>query len=45
MGKEYALVSGESDEVAHAIFEHYLPRYNSDILPVSLGRDCVINSG
>ncbi len=33
MGREYALASGESPQVALAIFEHYLPRGPSDPLP------------
>ena len=33
MGKEYALLDGESEEVAEAIFEQYLPRFAGDILP------------
>ncbi|MGQ9785178.1 MAG: glycine--tRNA ligase subunit beta [Anaerolineae bacterium] len=33
MGREYALRSGESEAVATAIFEHYLPRFAGDILP------------
>ena len=33
IGREYARVSGEEDEVADAIFEHYLPRYSRDFLP------------
>lgn len=33
MGKEYALLDGESKEVAEAIFEQYLPRFAGDILP------------
>ena len=33
MGREYALLSGESVEVATAIYEHYLPRFAGDILP------------
>jgi glycyl-tRNA synthetase beta chain len=33
MGKEYALLSGESATVAEAIYEHYLPRFAGDILP------------
>jgi len=33
MGKEYARKSGESDAVAQAIFEHYLPRFAGDVLP------------
>lgn len=35
MGREYARLSGESEEVACAIFEHYLPRYAGDTLPQS----------
>ena len=33
MGKEYALLDGESPEVAEAIFEQYLPRFAGDVLP------------
>jgi len=33
MGRDYALHSGESQEVATAIFEHYLPRSANDITP------------
>jgi glycyl-tRNA synthetase beta chain len=33
MGREYALASGEPDEVAAAIREHYLPRFAGDALP------------
>jgi len=33
MGSYYALNDGEDEEVASAIFEHYLPRYADDILP------------
>ncbi len=33
MGREYARLSGESDAVATAIFEHYLPRNQGDVLP------------
>ncbi len=33
MGREYALASGESPEVALAILEHYLPRGATDSLP------------
>jgi glycyl-tRNA synthetase len=33
MGREYALLSGETQAVATAIFEHYLPRSASDALP------------
>ena len=33
MGKEYALLDGESPEVAEAIFEQYLPRFAGGVLP------------
>jgi glycyl-tRNA synthetase len=33
MGQQYALKSGEKEEVAEAIFEHYLPRFTGDQLP------------
>ncbi len=33
MGREYARRSGEKEEVAQAIAEHYLPRFAGDILP------------
>ena len=36
MGCYYALNSGESEEVAQAVYEHYLPRYTGDALPGSL---------
>lgn len=35
IGKEYALLDGESKEVAEAIFEQYLPRFAGDILPTT----------
>ncbi|KUK14544.1 MAG: glycine--tRNA ligase subunit beta [Synergistetes bacterium] len=35
MGKEYALKFGEPEEVALGIFEHYLPRFAGDELPLS----------
>lgn len=35
MGREYARASGEPEEVAQAIFEHYLPRGQHDRLPES----------
>jgi glycyl-tRNA synthetase beta chain len=35
MGKEYAVLSGEREEVAEAIFEHYLPRFSGDRLPLT----------
>ena len=33
IGREYAMVSGETREVAEAIFEHYLPRFAGDMIP------------
>jgi len=36
MGRYYALKSGESVEVAEAIYEHYLPRYAGDQSPNSI---------
>ncbi len=33
MGRDYALHSGEPEDVAKAIFEHYLPRSAKDISP------------
>jgi glycyl-tRNA synthetase len=33
MGREYARLSGEPEEVAQAIYEHYLPRFQGDALP------------
>lgn len=33
MGRFYAIQSGEAEEVAEAIFEHYLPRFSGDSLP------------
>ncbi len=35
MGREYARLSGEPDEVCQAIEEHYLPRFAGDRLPAS----------
>lgn len=35
IGKEYALLDGESTEVAEAIFEQYLPRFAGDMLPAT----------
>ncbi|MFN2297838.1 MAG: glycine--tRNA ligase subunit beta, partial [Anaerolineales bacterium] len=35
IGRYYALDSGESEEVARAIFEHYLPRGAEDTVPES----------
>ncbi|MCX7570836.1 glycine--tRNA ligase subunit beta [Tumebacillus sp. DT12] len=36
MGEKYAKLHGESEAVAKAIFEHYLPRNAGDILPATL---------
>lgn len=36
MGKIYALNAGYGEIVSNAIFEHYLPRFQSDILPSSI---------
>lgn len=36
MGREYALLQGEKEEVADAIFEHYLPRFAGDCTPKTL---------
>ena len=33
MGRQYALLNGESPEVAEALFTHYLPRHADDELP------------
>jgi glycyl-tRNA synthetase beta chain len=41
MGRYYALVSGEPDDVAVAIFEHYLPRSAGDILPQTVAGQIV----
>lgn len=41
MGQKYALASGESEAVATAIFEHYLPRGAGDRLPQTLGGQVV----
>ena len=35
MGQYYAQKSGESEEIAAAIFEHYLPRFAGDDLPAT----------
>ncbi|HEX9617825.1 MAG TPA: glycine--tRNA ligase subunit beta [Anaerolineales bacterium] len=35
MGRYYALHSGETEAVANAIFEHYLPRYPGDQVPTT----------
>jgi len=36
MGEKYARACGETEEVATAIFEHYLPRGAGDILPETI---------
>lgn len=36
MGQQYALLSGESTEVATAIGEHYSPRFSGDVIPGSI---------
>lgn len=33
MGREYAMLDGEKQAVADAIFEQYMPRFSGDILP------------
>lgn len=33
MGREYALLDGEGEEVATAIYEHYMPRFAGDAEP------------
>jgi len=35
MGREYARRSGETEGVANAIYEHYLPRFQGDVVPAS----------
>ncbi len=35
VGREYAKEKGESREVSDAIFEHYLPRFSGDVLPMT----------
>lgn len=37
MGKVYAVLSGERKEVGETIFEHYLPRFSGDKLPLTKG--------
>jgi glycyl-tRNA synthetase beta chain len=41
MGQKYALASGESEAIATAIFEHYLPRGAGDQLPKTLAGQVV----
>ncbi len=33
IGREYARLSGEDEEVAEAVYEHYLPRFAGDRMP------------
>jgi glycyl-tRNA synthetase beta chain len=33
MGMTYALLAGEDEEVARAVYEHYMPRFAGDVLP------------
>ena len=40
MGRYYAQQAGEPDELAHAIEEHYLPRYSGDRLPRTKTGQC-----
>lgn len=41
MGRYYALLDGEHEEVAQAIDEHYMPRFSGDALPVTNAGMCV----
>ena len=41
MGKYYARLEGENDEVASAIDEHYMPRFSGDSLPETQSGLCV----
>ena len=36
MGMEYSKLKNEDDVVSKAIFEHYLPRFNGDIVPSTM---------
>ena len=36
MGREYALLDGETKAVAQAIDEHYMPRFAGDSQPASV---------
>jgi len=36
MGREYARISGEPEEVAVGIYEHYLPRFAGDKIPSAM---------
>lgn len=33
IGREYAMMDGENEEVAKSMAEHYLPRHSTDVLP------------
>jgi glycyl-tRNA synthetase beta chain len=35
MGREYARLAGEKEDVAQALLEHYLPRFAGDVVPRS----------
>jgi len=35
MGREYALLQGEEVEIAQSIYEHYLPRFSEDRVPLT----------
>ncbi len=41
MGRQYAILSGEGQEVAEAVAGHYLPRFAGDVLPGSNEGMCV----
>ncbi len=41
MGRYYAQLDGEDDEVAQAIDEHYMPRFSGDQLPATEAGLCV----
>lgn len=41
MGRAYARLNGESEDVASAIYGHYLPRFSGDALPESIAGQCI----
>ncbi len=41
MGRQYALLSGEAQQIADAVAGHYLPRFAGDVLPGSAEGMCV----
>lgn len=41
MGREYARLQGENEQVALGIYEHYLPKFAGDGLPSTLGGSIV----